>query len=500
MGVAPEQEAADDVPRYWQPEHLVGHAWRSKGTLLLMMAVGAAVSAGIATALPPVYQSTTQFSVVKRVPDSVTGMDTRPLSTEESITPPQDVLKSSSVLENALRSAGINQADSVGEDGSSPTDRVRNALNVVPTKSLIGQSTVYKATYRGKDEAECRAVLSAVVESYQDFLKKKHQSVSGDTLELILREKDRLRHEIAEKEAAYREFREKAPLLGKSKDGLELRQERLNSIQAKRSALLLQKVEIEGQLTAVEAALKAGQSPDAILAMLVSFARKGEAAETGPGPQSRLEEQLFALVLEEHKLAKVHGAKHPEVLAIRDRIETARRLLVLPPTAWNGGSAATGSGGAGASLDPVALHVQVLRQRLSHLKVAEEMLAKVFQDEQDEVRRLAAFEIQNDAFRTSISLDQQLYEALVKRLSEVGMVRSAGGYQVEVIEPPSPGRRVGPSLQLTVGVGAFVGLLLGLALAVWFESRREQNRRRRDAARAAAVAVGDMEVAAVRRS
>src|SRR6202011_5308525 len=115
-------------------------------------------------------------------------------------------------------------------------------------------SHVFKLNFRAGDAEESRKVLAAGLDSFKEHMDTKHQAISKDTFELILREKQDLEKEMAKKDADYRAFRQEAPLLGRGKDGMELRQERLNSIQGKRSALLLQRVELEGQLAALETA------------------------------------------------------------------------------------------------------------------------------------------------------------------------------------------------------------------------------------------------------
>jgi uncharacterized protein involved in exopolysaccharide biosynthesis len=158
------------------------------------------------------------------------------------------------------------------------------------------------------------------------------------------------------------------------------------------------------------------------------------------------------------------------LLAVQGRIEATRHLLVLPASLWN---SETGDGASTikSNADAVSLQMQLLRQKLKHLQISEECLAKVFQTEQDEARRLAAFEIQNDSFRTSIHLNQQMYEALVKRLNEASLIKNVGGYQVEWIEPPSQGKRVAPSMAITLLVGSFLGLTAGFMMA-YLASRR----------------------------
>ena len=134
-------------------------------------------------------------------------------------------------------------------------------------------------------------------------------------------------------------------------------------------------------------------------------------------------------------------------------------MLVLPPTAWQG------EGDPKTAIDPVRLHIQLLKQKLHHLEVSESLLAGVFQAEQDEVRRLTSFEIQNDAFRTRSTMNQQLYETLVKRLNDVSLIRNVGGYQIEMLESPSIGKRVAPSMTISLAIGAILGLILGLVIA-----------------------------------
>jgi hypothetical protein len=314
-------------------------------------------------------------------------------------------------------------------------------------------------------------MLTAILDSFQDFINKKHNTISVDSIELIMREKQALQKSIEEKETAYKAFRETAPLLGAGKDGVELRQERLNSIQAKRSALLLQRVELEGQLAAFDAAMKDGRSQEAVVAMLIEFARKNDTPEAGRDRSVSVQDQLLPLLQEEQKLMQIHGAKHPEVVAVKNRIEVTRRLLLLPPSSWKSDPGDGSTNPTKLTDDSISLHVQLLKQKLSHVKISEEMLARVFQNEQEEARRLSFYEIQNDSFRTSIKLNEQLYEALVKRLNEASMIKSVGGYHVEMIEPPSMGKRVAPSMLIMLPGGGFLGIIAGLLLACWANQR-----------------------------
>jgi succinoglycan biosynthesis transport protein ExoP len=472
MSIANQPSAATNAVQ-WDLARVLSVGWRHKGKVIFCMLAGIGVGAALCILLPPVYQSTAQISVLKKRPDSVTGVDTRQLVAEDYLAPPQDMLKSSLILGNAIRSSGISALPTSEDGENDPVEKVRKSFAVTPGKGQPGQNLVFKLSYRAGDVEGCQTTLTAILDSFQDFINRKHNTISVDSIELILREKQALQKNIEEKEAAYRAFRETAPLLGTGKDGVELRQERLNSIQTKRSALLLQRIELEGQLAAFDAAMKEGRSQEAVVVMLIEFARKNDAPEAGRDRTVSVQDQLLPLLQEEQKLLQIHGAKHPEVVAVKNRIEVTRRLLLLPPSSWKSES---GDGPANPTKlidESISLHVQLLTQKLSLVKSSEETLAKVFQTEQDEARRLTSYEIQNDSFRTSIKLNEQLYEALAKRLNEASLIKNVGGYQVEMIEPPSLGKRVAPSMLIMLPGGGFLGIITGFLLACWANRRFE---------------------------
>jgi polysaccharide biosynthesis transport protein len=467
-----EQNGNEEPDWTFEPETIVRAAWRRKGWLLAGLLFGLGASAAVSMVMPRAYQSTAQISILRKNPEAIPDNHPSPM---DSIAPPSEVLRSPAIIENAIRSRSLDRLGIFAHVDDDLVVRIRTALTVVPTKVPVGQSNLFRLSYRDGDGEDCQTVLRAVLDSYRALLEEQHQAATGNAIELILREQEKVHKELAKQEADYLAFREDAPLFGKARDGLDLKQERLNSIQAKRSALLLQKVEVEGQLAAVEQAQKQGRGPDTVLVMLAEFSRRGEAAEPGSRPTTGLQEQLQTLLLEERRLLRLHGARHPEVRSVRERIDAARRLLLFPPAAWKAGfSAESGSQPTLEAL--VRAHLEVLRQRLEELKIAEEMLAATLQKEQDEARRLAAYEIRNETFQSNITLSRQLSEALVKRLNDSSLLKGAGGYHVEVVEPPSSARRVSPNYPVNLAVGAFLGFLAGLLLAVWADGRAERRR------------------------
>src|SRR5438132_5223818 len=140
-----------------------------------------------------------------------------------------------------------------------------------PKPGLGVSHEVINVTFQGRDAKVCAKVLDAIIASYQDFLRDTYKSGSVETLELIDRARDILRKDLNTKEAAYREFRRKTPLLGKGKDGngTTVQQDRLFNNDAQRQALRLRSAEIQATLAAIESALKGGSNYSDVLPLVM---------------------------------------------------------------------------------------------------------------------------------------------------------------------------------------------------------------------------------------
>src|SRR5437879_6330299 len=158
---------AQETP--FEPALILSVGWRRKWLVLTCLASGLALGAGLSMVLPRVYQSAAQIAVVKKRPDAVTGVDTRPMGAEEYLAPPQEVLKSSMIIDTAIRSKRLAALPIFAEE-EDPTEPIRKALIITTGKALPGQAVVYKLAYRGPSPDDCRTVLTAVLEPFTEYL------------------------------------------------------------------------------------------------------------------------------------------------------------------------------------------------------------------------------------------------------------------------------------------------------------------------------------------
>ncbi len=438
-------------------------AWRRKALVLLLTALTASLAGVYYVLSKPVYQASAQVLVVTKRPDAVTGVESRQLTQEDYVATHQVLIRSPLVVERACNKHRLGELPSLAPLKDRLVEEVIRALTVSRGKGPSGAAdNVLTLAFRCTNAADAAAVLDAVIGSYKEFLDETYRDLSSGSLKLIAQARDVLQKELNDKEAAYRKFREQSPMLVfKGKDGASLRQDRLAGIEAKRAVLLVRRAELQAQLAVLDAGPGDG-GREALLALIASW---GQGEAPGAAPKLTLQDQLHPLLMEEQKLLASRGANHPDVVALRRRIEVTRNFLAGPSAPWRQAA------GKGASADSVALYRTYCRQQLKHGEVAEGLLAGLAQKEQDGARQFIAAEVQDTALRADIDRRQRLYDTVVKQLQQVDLARGVGGYDARVIAPPLAGKKVQPSALQIFPAALLLGALAGLGLAYLAEVR-----------------------------
>jgi succinoglycan biosynthesis transport protein ExoP len=433
-------------------------AWQRKP----LIALGAAIALVLATfyyaRAPRVYGSTAQVLVVKKRPDAVTGLDTRHLAIEDYVATHQTLIRSPLVVERAIKKRDLQALKCFAGQQDDLTDVIIASLGVNRSKTSSGSNNVLTLSFQATEPEDCATVLNAVIASYKDFLDETYRNTSEDAVQLITEARNVLEKKRADQEKAYAKFREEAPLVLRGKDGAEL--ERLTSIESKLSALLLRKAELEGYLKTVESGLKQKGGREPLLAMLAD--RSSKAESEGTRGKLTLQDQLFHLLVEEQQLLETKAEKHPDVVAVRKRIELTRAFLSNPTAAREG--IETADGKKGVPVDALEAYRDYFTEELKHAGTAEEVLSGLLKQEETSARDLRRYLIEDENFRTGIKLSTQLFDEIVKRLSEVNLVKSMGGYDASTIAPPRVGTKVQPRAMMVFSMALFLGILGGLGL------------------------------------
>jgi capsular exopolysaccharide synthesis family protein len=470
---APEQNVdfdGSDAPQTPFAPGLLAIAWQRKALLVLGVVLGLGAGTLFYAQRTPVYESSAQILVVKKRPDAlpIAGLDASRLSVFDDYVPTHlAILKSPLIAGRAVKKRQLESLAAFAGHGD-PTNAIIGALVVKRdiSDAAGSSSKILTLSYRGAPADDCTTVLTAVIDSYKDFLEETFRDVSGETLEHITKARDILRQDLAEKEKAYREFRQRSPVLVRGKGGMSLPQDRLLGIEARRSALMVRQAELQGRLDSIQKTLKDNAGPTARAALLMQLASSSgnDSPKTSQQP-SPLRDSLINLLLQEKALLEDYGPDHPQVKALQRRIEFARDLLARPEMAWGGKLAPTVKEDATLVQDPLDLHLQSLQQEAADNQVALRSLQELFDREQTESKKLLNYEMQEDSLHNDITRTQQLYDAILKRLQEVGLVKEAGGYDAQILSPPSRSWKVEPKAAIIFPIAAFLGLLGGFVLA-----------------------------------
>jgi len=462
-----DQEAFD-APAGEAYPNLLWIAWQRKALLVSGAVIGLVLGALYYAQRAPVYQSSLQLLVVKKRPDilPIPGEDTRLSLYEDYLSTHLVLIRSPLIIDRAAKKQQLQTLKTFAGQ-SDPTGLLIGSLSASrDSKDQTGNyNNILNLSFRSAEADECGTILHAVVDSYKDFLEETYRNVSKDTLQLITRAKDILFNQLAEKDAAYRDFRLRAHFLWKAKGGTNLHQERLITIESKRSALLVRRAELQGRLAAVEKAVKNGVSRADVLAMASDPPSRPQSENARTSPRAAADDQLLALLLQEEVMLEDHGPDHPHVESMRKRLRLTRDFYANPPQLRGLASRQESSTGNLPPTDPVEFYTWSLKQELEGIKVAEQALTELFGREYNETKEMIKDEIQDEAFRSDIDRTQQLYNGIIKRLQEIDLVRDFGGYDAQVISPAGSGWKVEPKPTPIFAAAAFLGVLAGLGLA-----------------------------------
>jgi len=424
-------------------------AWRRKSLVLL----GLVTSLGLGTLYyvkaAPVYSSAAQVLVVKKQPDAVpvSSVDGRMAVMEDYLATHTTLIRSPEIVKRAAKFLPPEGLKSTGAR-QDPAAAIGQALTVTrDMKENNNPTNILILTGRSGDPEESLKMVDAVIKGYKEFLDETFRTVSDQTLELITQARDTLERVLARKEKEYQDFRLNTPLLPRAAGQAEY--SALKDIQTKHSAATLRAAELQNRLTTIEAVLKEKGREAAMRALEVS-AQKDDKA------QDKLLESLVPLYAQLREHQENYGEKHPSVASLRARIQSMRE-------AWRDYYDTVQNGNG--KTDPLEEKLQTLRMLLADANQNVKLYDSLLESEGRDARRIANFELQDEKHRNDIQQTRQLYDVIIKRLSELDLAKNQGGYDAKVIAPADIGKKVAPVAWQVFGGALVIGIGLGLALA-----------------------------------
>ena len=440
---------------------LFAHKWIVVFGLLL----GLGLAHLVYTRQIPVYQSSARLLFVKRNNRNmpVDMVSSALAERDDHILTHIMVIRSPLVIGRAVQDFKLGELPSLA-GSPNPVGSIAGGLgaDIAAINDSFRSKDVIDLSYQCGNPSDCGKILLAIIESYDRILEESTASVSVEAIDLIQKAGSDLTDDISRQEAALAEFLEGKELLADDGTVRNPHESRVAEIEQARSTLVIQRAGLASRIDAIETALTKGARREAILIMLDDQAsEKGSAM--GEGMQSMLD-RLFPLLLDEQILIENFGADHPEVKAVRKKIEMTREFI-REHSAGDIGLDAAGP------QDMVDIYLEALHNELAMLDDHAAKLNQEFERELLEAKRVgqdhAVYRQRAGELQRSIDL----FEATIKRLNEITLIKEEEGseFKMSVLSPPGVGGKVYPVWWMTFAAGGFFGLMLGYGLGYVIE-------------------------------
>jgi capsular exopolysaccharide synthesis family protein len=453
-------DATDTPPARGGAPTVVQVLWQRRGLVLFGLVFGATLGLLRYSQKPPVYRASAQVLVVKKQEANALAGPTSAAAfavMDDYVATHLIVIRSPAIISRAVNKRGLGGLRSFA--GGNPVAAIQGGLTATRDAIKEGGSAagnnVVNLTFHAPDPADAEAVLTAVIESYKDFLDENYKNTSDKTFDVINQAIDRLRGELAKKNLEYKQFRHApdAPLLVKSETGETIHKSRIIELQRKETGLLERQSEIEQRLLAVKQARDKNLPREAILPLAQ---RQFDGKAPPPAAhEAALKTALLPLKRQEAELAGFYGEDYPGLARVRAEIEMTKKFYQeLDDLAREAEKAAAGA-------DPVTVAVRTLEGELELVRGNLKGLRELIDTENTQAKAMEKYEAQDREFRTEIGVLQKTLDATLNRLTEVDLVRGHGGFDARAIAPPAQGGKVSPVFWQFLMLGAAFGVLLG---------------------------------------
>ena len=261
----------------------------------------------------------------------------------------------------------------------------------------------------------------------------------------------------------------------------------------KMSELQIRLAAVKGRLQAIQDAKSAKQlSLDGIAALsligeddlprLTAFMETARARAAQPAflvqQPARAEiakaeyDRLSALRAQERSLLQDFGPKHPDVIKKQNEIAFLEKALTKHQTefaAYDGVKDVDPREILNAYQAALESDAGLMTGRLAELK-------RMADDEEAKAKELVSFDLGDKILASRIERKQQLYDAVVSRVHDLGFQSLYGSYVNEVLVPPRTGKQVWPLLWVCVLAGIAGGGMLGSVLTIGLHFRDSRFR------------------------
>ena len=291
------------------------------------------------------------------------------------------------VIERAIKKKDLTLLKTL-EGSGDPAGQILSAFTVSRDKEAIGGATnILLLSFRGPVAADCTAILTAILESYQDYLDVTYGNSTDQTLAKIIDARNQLKEDLTKKEEALLDFRARPEVaeLIRTKDGLNVLYDRIVELQKAKTQRSVMHEELKNSVDTLEKAVKDGTEKEALEALY-------RVDPKAPSSNKYLEEQLSPLLAQEAELAQKFGENHPDLMSLRIRIKTMRDQFEK-----------LAGGSAKKERNPAQHYIKLLKDQMVLNELNLNAIDKLYHEATKKTQKLNTLEQEEDNLRLSVA-------------------------------------------------------------------------------------------------
>jgi len=411
---------------------LLKHRW-----LILAVFIVTAVTGTIWTFLQtPIYQASATVLIEPELPKvlNIQEVTSPGLGSLEYYRTQYALMLSRPVLQNAieaLKRGNRTAALAALGAGTDPHVKRVGSLSIEPVRS----TQLVLVQFQHPDPAIAAEVATAVAQAYVKYNLDVKLKGTRDALTWLNEQMSGLRGKVEDSSTALQNYRVKSGILG-------IQEQRALTAQ-KAQEVNRAHLEAQAQRLSIEAKLGA-------LNRIVAEQASAESLSTSiDDPLIRkLKTEMADLQGQRSKLLQTYKDRHPEVLKVDAQIQQLSQRMDTD----------------------IKKALRALDTEYKVAKAREDSLLGVVNRLRGEGQQLNEKEIQYGTLQREQESNQQLYEAVLKRVKETGVQGGLDSNNARVVEGAvPPGSPIRPRKQLALLMSLLVGLGLGIAAAVTVE-------------------------------
>jgi succinoglycan biosynthesis transport protein ExoP len=449
---------------------------------LLMLGLGIGLGCGYLALLKygPTYDASARLLVTKKIPKQLKE-DERDGGTIGDRAEHIHIIQSPKVIIPAIKKHNLDQLKSLAGDDEAE----RSIIDALRVRRVGGQEkstiNVFDLTFNWGNENDANKILTAVIDSYNDYLLASRKKHGAESVDSIQRASDSLWNQLKMKEKEYSAFRQKAPLIwktpaggnGQAGDTTNVYQQRVQDYEAERRKNRAEITSIQSKSSALEEAISRGDSREnleILVRNLMQLQGGNMTAITAldNGQVSNLQSTLLPYLLEEAKLMRAgFGPNYHGLVAARENVRRVKDFFRRQGTVLPEEKATSGADGKPKIVpqtDVVAIYRLSLRFSLDQLTKRDVELTKLFDSADQEVKKYDHILTQDKDFNDDIVRLKTLHSDEVNRLAKAQLVVDDEGYSMEEIGPVHTEKSMKRPIQC-LGMGGMLGLAVAFGLA-----------------------------------